>query len=457
MSAETFLARLDDIRPNRFHWRLLASSGLGWTFDAMDLLLIGFLLVPIRSEFGLDPGRTGLIAITGLAGTAVGAAVAGRIADRSGRRTVAQVTLVLFSIGSLLSAAAPSFELLLAARLIAGLGLGGELPVIPALVVEFAPRRARGRIGVLLGAFWALGATLAGAIALIALPPAGGTGGIGWRGALIVGALPALAVILLRRFVPESPRYLAERGRAAEADATVRRVEREGGGALITVSRPVPPPRSTATRLRDLIGPRYRRRTALLWLLWTGTLFATAGTFVLGPALLADRWADRGLPVAQANLLFFVSTLAQLPGIAVAAWLVERAGRRTTLVLFLLGTAAAAAGLGIVGTGAETPTGALVGSAAILSFFVLGVFSITTAFAAELYPTALRGTGSGIAAGIGRLGAVAGLVLLGGLAAAASVAAAALAAVLLILVAGAVLLLGEETRGRSLEEIAPAV
>lgn len=453
MSAATFLARLDELPPNRFHWRLLAASGLGWTFDAMDLLLIGFLLVPIRSEFGLDAVRTGLIAIAGLAGTALGAAIAGRIADRSGRRTVAQVTLVLFSIGSLLSAAAPSFELLLAARLIAGLGLGGELPVIPTLVVEFAPRRLRGRIGVLLGAFWALGAIAAGAIALVALPPLGGTGGIGWRGALLAGALPALALIVLRRFVPESPRYLAERGRAAEADAIVRRVEREGGGALITIARPVAPPRSGPTGLGDLVAPRYRRRTALLWIVWTGALFATSGTFVLGPTLLVDR----GLTGGEANLLFFGSTLAQLPGIGVAAWLVERIGRRATLVLFLLGTAAAAAGFGIVGLGAAPPAGALLGSAAILSFFVLGVFSVITAFAAELYPTALRGTGSGIAAGIGRLGAVAALALVGTLAAAGSGAAATLAAVLLILVAGAVLLLGEETRGRSLEDIAPAV
>ena len=456
MSAATFLARLDDLPPNRFHWRLLAASGLGWTFDAMDLLLIGFLLVPIRSEFGLDAVRTGLIAIAGLAGTALGAAIAGRIADRSGRRTVAQVTLVLFSIGSLLSAVAPSFELLLAARLIGGLGLGGELPVIPTLVVEFAPRQLRGRIGVLLGAFWALGAIAAGAIALVALPPlgvTGGTGGIGWRGALIAGALPALAVIVLRRFVPESPRYLAERGRAAEADAIVRRVEREGGGALITIARPVAPPRSGTMRLGDLLAPRYRRRTALVWIVWTGALFATSGTFVLGPALLADR----GLPVAHANLLFFVSTLAQLPGIGVAAWLVEQIGRRATLALFLLGTAAAGVGFGIVGTGAETPTGALLGFASILSFFVLGVFSVITVFAAELYPTALRGTGSGIAAGIGRLGAVAALALVGGMAAAGSGAAAGFAAVLLILVAGAVLLLGEEPRGRSLEDIAPAV
>jgi len=118
MSAETFLARLDNAPLNRFHWRLLGVSGVGWMFDAMDVLLIGFLLAPIRGEFGLDAVGTGLVASAGFAGMFLGAAISGRLADRYGRRSVIQATLVLFSIGSLLSAVAPSFELLLVARLL---------------------------------------------------------------------------------------------------------------------------------------------------------------------------------------------------------------------------------------------------------------------------------------------------------------------------------------------------
>src|SRR5258708_4362707 len=107
MAAETFLARLDRVPLNRFHWKLLIISGFGWSFDAMDVILISFLLTPIRTEFGLDPTGTGLIASAGFVGMFVGAAVSGRLADRYGRRNVFQVTLVVFSIGSLLSAAAP--------------------------------------------------------------------------------------------------------------------------------------------------------------------------------------------------------------------------------------------------------------------------------------------------------------------------------------------------------------
>ena len=99
MAAETFLARLDRVPLNRFHWRLLIVAGLGWMFDAMDVILIAFLLTPIRTEFGLDATQTGFVASAGFVGMFLGAAVAGRLADRVGRKSVFQVTLVLFSVG----------------------------------------------------------------------------------------------------------------------------------------------------------------------------------------------------------------------------------------------------------------------------------------------------------------------------------------------------------------------
>ena len=448
MSAETFLARLDNAPLNRFHWRLLAVSGVGWMFDAMDVLLIGFLLAPIRGEFGLDAVRTGLVASAGFAGMFLGAAISGRLADRYGRRNVVQATLVLFSIGSLLSAAAPSFELLLAARVVAGLGLGGELPVISTLVAEFAPRASRGRFIVLLESFWAYGTIAAGLIAVVALPV------IGWRGAFAIGALPALYVAYLRRALPESPRYLAEHGRTAEADAIVRRVEREGGGALITVARPVAPPRSSSARFGDLFSPRYLRRTVMLWILWFGVVLTYYGMFVFVPTLLAER----GLSVVRSNEFFFLSTLAQVPGYFTAAWLVERVGRKATLVAFLVGTAVAALGFGTTGLGpdASTPGPAFVW-AALLSFFDLGVWGVVYTFSPELYPTALRATGSGAAAAVGRLGGIAGPLLTPVIVATAGQGAAfGLFTVLLLLTAAAVFVLAEETRGRSLEEIAPA-
>ncbi len=447
MAGETFLARLDRVPLNRFHWKLLIVSGFGWMFDAMDVILISFLLTPIRTEFGLDATQTGLVASAGFVGMFLGAAISGRLADRYGRRNVFQITLIVFCVGSLLSAAAPSFALLLAARVVTGLGLGGELPVVSTLVSEFAPRASRGRFIVLLESFWAYGTILAGVVALVVLPE------YGWRGAFLVGALPALYVAYLRRALPESPRYLAEHGRIAEADAVVRRVERESGGALITVAKPAAPERPAAAAAagagwRALFAQRYARRTVMLWILWFGITFTYYGMFTFLPSLLAGR----GLSVVRSNEYFFVSTLAQVPGYFSAAWLVERIGRRPTLVAYLVGSAISAVLFGNSGAGTDA-----VVYAAMLSFFNLGAWGVVYTLSPELYPTALRATGAGAAAAVGRIGGIIGPFVVPTLVAAYSQSAVfALFMALLLLTAVAVALLSEETKGRSLEEIAPA-
>src|SRR5213594_1586957 len=314
MSAETFVARLDRVPVNRFHTWLLITSGLGWMFDAMDVLLIGFLVTPITKEFALAPTQVGLVASAGFVGMFFGAAISGRLADRYGRRIVFQATLVLFSIGAVLSALAPTFELLLAARVVAGLGLGGELPVVATLVSEFSPRAQRGRMIVLLESFWAYGTILAGIVAITVVSA------YGWRWGFAVGALPALYVAYLRRALPESPRFLAEKGRAPEADAVVRRVERAGGGALLTLAPAIAPTRAGRTRISELWSGRYVRRTTMLWMLWFGVVLTYYGIFLWIPSILATR----GLSEVRSNEFFFLSTLAQVPGYFSAAWLVER-------------------------------------------------------------------------------------------------------------------------------------
>jgi putative MFS transporter len=443
MSAETFVARLDRVPLNPFHWRLLVTSGLGWMFDAMDVLLIGFLIAPITKEFALAPEQVGLVASAGFVGMFLGAAISGRLADRYGRRIIFQATLVVFSIGAVLSALAPTFETLLAARVVAGLGLGGELPVVATLVSEFSPRAQRGRMIVLLESFWAYGTLAAGLVALFVLPQ------FGWRGAFVVAALPALYVAYLRSALPESPRYLAERGRSAEADAVVRRVERAGGAALLTLGAAIAPRRSGRTSVAELWRPAYARRTAMLWILWFGITFTYYGIFLYVPSLLAAR----GLSEVRSNEFFFLSTIAQIPGYFSAAWLVERWGRKPTLIAYLLGTAAAAFLFGNSGAGADA-----FAYAALLSFFNLGAWGVVYAYSPELYPTAVRATGAGVAAAVGRLGGIIGPFLTPVLVPTLGQSGVfVMFMVVLLVTALSVRLLAEETSGRSLEDISGAV
>jgi putative MFS transporter len=443
LSQESFVARLDRVPLNSFHWRLLFISGIGWLFDAMDVILISFLLAPITREFALDAARTGLVASAGFVGMFIGAAVSGRLADRYGRRAVFTVTLVIFSVGALLSALAPTYETLLAARVIAGLGLGGELPVAATLVSELSPRAQRGRMIVLLESFWAYGTLVAGLIAITIVPA------YGWRWAFAAGAVPALYAAYLRRALPESPRYLAERGLAAEADAVVRRVERAGGGALLTLEKAIAPMRAGRSRIADLFRPEYRRRTAMLWILWFGIVFTYYGIFLYVPTLLVAR----GLSEVRSNEFFFLSTVAQVPGYFSAAWLVERWGRKPTLVAYLIGSAASAFLFGNSGTGTDTFV-----YAALLSFFNLGAWGVVYGFTPELYPTQIRATGAGVAAAVGRIGGIIGPFLTPVLVPAiGQTGVFAMFMALLVITALAVWTLGEETRGRSLEEIAGAV
>ncbi len=442
MSTASFTARLDAVPLNAFHWRLLIASGLGWLFDAMDVILISFLLAPIGKEFALNAPQRGLVVSAGFVGMFVGAATSGRLADRYGRKAIFQATLLIFSAGSVLSALAPSYETLLIARIVTGLGLGGELPVVSTLMSEFSPRARRGRMVALLESFWAYGTIAAGLIGVFVLPA------FGWRGAFLVGALPALYIAYIRRALPESPRYLASRGMLNEADAVVRQVERAGGAPLISVARPVAPPPAPKVGLADLWAAAFARRTLMLWVLWFGIVFTYYGIFTFIPSLLVAR----GLTVSQSNEYFFLSTFAQVPGYFSAAWLVERWGRKPTLATYLLGTAASALLFGNAGAG----TDAFI-YVSLLSFFNLGAWAVTYSLTPELYPTAIRAGGAGTAASIGRVGGIIGPFLTPVLVAAWGQSAVfALFMVILVVIAIDVWVLAEETKGRSLEELGEA-
>jgi putative MFS transporter len=292
---------------------------------------------------------------------------------------------------------------------------------------------------VLLESFWAYGTIAAGLIAVFVVPQ------FGWRGAFLVGALPALYIAYLRRALPESPRYLASRGLMNEADAVVRTVEREGGAALITVARAAAPPPAPKIGLGDLWAPAFVRRTLMLWILWFGLVVTYYGLGLWAPTILAAR----GMTVQRSNEFFFLSTIAQIPGYFSAAWLVERWGRKPTLVAYLVGTAVSAFFFGNAGT----DVAAFIWIS-LLSFFNLGAWGVIYTLSPEMYPTAIRATGAGTAASVGRIGGIIGpfltpvLVPIWG-----QTGVFVMFMILLLVTALNVFLLAEETRGRSLEEL----
>ena len=181
------------------HRRVTVLAGLGWMFDAMDIGLLSFVLVALAQEWGLSQGQVGVAISVGLFGMFVGAALSGSLSDRYGRKAVLLATMLFYSIATGLSALVGGYGALLVLRFVTGLGLGGELPVASTLVAEVAPARRRGRMLALLESFWAYGWILAALVGYLVVPD------YGWRIAFLIGGLPALYVLVLRRSLPESP------------------------------------------------------------------------------------------------------------------------------------------------------------------------------------------------------------------------------------------------------------
>ncbi|WP_345713654.1 MFS transporter [Kineococcus glutinatus] len=389
--APTRAQRLDRLPFTRRHGRLLVGSGIGWALDAMDVGLVSFVLAALAAQWGLSPGQLSWIASIGFLGMAIGAGAGGLLADRIGRRQVFALTLLVYGLATGAAALAGSVAVLMLFRFVIGLGLGAELPVASTLVSEFAPARIRGRVVVLLEAFWAVGWILAALIGTFVV----GAGDDGWRWGFALGAVPAVYAVVVRRGLPESVRFLESKGRTEEAEAVVRQFEEAAAGRPLTdvpAVEPLPP-----GPVPRLLGPELRRRTAGLWAVWFGINFAYYGAFTWIPTLLVAQ----GFSLVRSFQYTLVITLAQLPGYALSAFLVERWGRRPTLGAFLLGSAAAAL---LFGSADSTATVLLAGS--LLSFANLGAWGALYATTPEVYPTAVRAGGAGAAAGFGRIASI---------------------------------------------------
>jgi putative MFS transporter len=428
------IARLDRLPLGRPHFRLLWLLGLGWALDAMDVGLISFTLPALAREFGLGPKEAGLLGSVGLLGMLLGAAFGGRLADRFGRRAVVGYSLFLAGVGSLLTALVPGLSWVFLFRFLTGLGLGAELPVAASLMGEFSPKAHRGRMVVLLEAFWALGWLMAALLGYLLVPS------LGWRAAFLAGALPALYAAYLRLSLPESPRWLLAQGRKEEAEALVAAWERAFSGPL---PEPVPSPLPRPLPYVALFRPPLLRRTLFLALAWFALNAGYYGAFIWLPSLLVAQ----GYGLVRSLEYVLLITLAQIPGYLTAAFLVERWGRRPVLVGFLTLSALFAYLL----SWAEGPSQVLL-FGSLLSFFNLGAWGAIYAYTPELFPTSLRGSGAGFAAAVGRVGGILAPYATGALLPALGPGGVlALHGGLLLLAGFMAYGVGLETRGRGLE------
>jgi putative MFS transporter len=403
---------------------------VGWGVGAMYAGLVSGTLPLIQQELSLSPEEAGRVLSSWLLGMLLGASGLGYLADRLGRKLSLLVSTALMGVFTPLSAAARGWLDLSLYRVLAGAGNAGYMVTASVLLAEYAPTKVRGRQVALLESAWAFGWLAALLLSRLIAP------NYGWR---VVFALSGAALALLPALlasVPESLRFLVARGRLEEAEKLARKLGLEL------------PERAPAARrgVRDLLKPPYSRRTLMLWTHWFMIVFTYWGIFLWLPSILYAR----GVPFVRSLDYAIAITLAQLPGYLSGAYLIEVLGRKPVLALYMLLAGAASLGMWLSASDFE----ALVWGV-LVSFFNLGAWGVTYAYTPELYPTDLRGTGSGWANAFGRIGGILGPYLAGVLIQAYGnpFTPFSLFVVGHLISAAVVAALGVETKGKTLESI----
>ena len=420
----------------RFHRKAVAVTGAAWTFVAMEILLVGFTVPVFTAIWDLSGSYAGWIAASALGGSLLGSLVLGPAADRVGRRRIFQAAILWYAVFTALTALAWGPGSLSAFRFLAGIGLGGMLVVDPAMLAEYLPPQKRGRFLVVLDLFWPVGLLLATGLSWFFLEQVGGDWA--WRWLFLAAAFPAFLAFVARLSLPESPYFLARRGRRAEAGQVLEQIT----GRPVAGDELAAAPEARSSML-ELAAGKLRSRTVIILLVWIALNISYYGLFLWLPFVLQEEARF----TIDVYLLLTLSALSQFPGYIAAIWLVERIGRKPTLTLFLL-----LGGLSVFAFAVSESTPQYVAALFFVGFFNLGAWGAVYPYTSELFPTRLRGSAFGLAEGVGKGAAIGGPYLFGALIDATGDTTWSLTFVALVMAAGALaMLFGPETRGRALD------
>ena len=437
---------------SRWHWRLVVVVGIGTFFDLYEVFLGGVLAPVLAKEFGLGTLGKSMVIAAGFAGKFIGANVLSIAADRLGRRRVFILNLLVYSLFSFAAAFSPNIETFLVLRVIAGIGLGAELVLVDTYLAEFIPARYRGRMTAWAYTIGFLGVPLAALFGGKLVARTQLLGIDGWRWLLLFGGLGAVFVLVVRATLPESPRWLESRGRHAEARKVIELVV-----AKVAPGTPIPESsesasgttsdddaRSVAQVLRIAFRD-YRKRTVMLVIFQVLQTVAYYGFGTLAPLVLVSK----GFEVTE-SLGYAALTFAGYPlGSLISVPLVERFERKYLIIASALGIALC----GIVF--AASTNVAVIVSAGFLLTAVSNVFSNSFhIYQAEIFPTAIRSTASGVCYSLSRAtSTVMPFVAVPALAALGPVAVFSGSAFLIVLLCLDVGLLGPRSTGRKLEQV----
>ena len=391
-------ARLDRLPWSRFHWRVVIGLGGVWVLDGLEVTMVGNVssrLTERGSGIGLSPSDIGLAAAFYIAGACLGALFFGHLTDRFGRRNLFILTLAVYLTATVATAFAFAPWYFFIARFFTGSGIGGEYAAINSAIDELIPARVRGRVDLIInGTYW-LGSAAGAAGALVLLDTSNFPTNIGWRLAFGIGAFFGIFVLLVRRNVPESPRWLFIHGRDEEADRIVEAVEsdveRETG-------RPLPEPQGRPLRIRQrqtisfieiakVAFTLYPRRAVLGLALFIGQAFLYNGvTFNLG-TLLSGFYA---IPSATVPLFYILWALSNFLGPLLLGRLFDTVGRKPMITLSYIGSAVVALVLAVVFVTQAGGVWAFIGVLAAAFFLASAGASAAYLTVSEIFPMETR-------------------------------------------------------------------
>lgn len=420
-----------------FHKRAILVTGAAWTFVAMEILLVGFVAPIFAANWNLSGAMQGLVNSAALAGSLCGSLVLGRLADRIGRRAIFQYSILWYASFTALTAVSWGPWSVMTFRFLAGLGIGGMLVVDPAMLTEYLPPQRRGRLLVFLDFWWPVGLLLATGLSWIFIGHSIG-GDSSWRWLFLAASFPAFLAFVARRSLPESPYFLARRGRDKEAAEVLTEITGkpvEAGDFSV--------PEETESSARELVEPRWRGRSVTTALIWIALNISYYGLFLWLPFVLQ---AEKSFSI-NVYLLLTLSALSQFPGYGAAIWLVERIGRKPTLAAFLI-----LGGVSAYAFAVADSQGVYVTALFFVGFFNLGAWGAVYPYTSELFPTRLRSTAFGAMEGVGKAAAIAGPYLFGHLKDATGSTTWSLTFIAIVMAAGGLVaaIFGRETRGHRL-------
>src|SRR5512138_1962095 len=378
-------ARLDRLPWSRWHWKVVVALGVSWLLDGLEVTVVGALGPTLGRDdtLGLSAAHIGWAASAYILGAVLGALFFGRLADSLGRKRMFLVTLAVYLVATVLTGLAFNVETFALCRLATGFGIGGEYAAINSAIDELIPARVRGTVDLAInGSFW-IGAALGAALSILVLQPSLIDPAYGWRLAFLLGGVLGVAILLVRRHVPESPRWLIRHGRAEEAERILARIEEQVEGACGRLPaaderlcmRALPAP--GWLEIARLMATRYRRRAVLgLSLMASQALFYNAIFFTY--ALVLARFYG----VAEQNVGYYIFpfALGNFLGPLALGRLFDSIGRRKMIALTY-----AVAGLGLVATGRAFALDALTPTQ--LSLLWSAIFFVASAAASSAYLT----------------------------------------------------------------------